>query len=231
MGTHFSEAALKFLRGLKRNNDREWFAARKEIYERELKAPMLAMIGEVNEHLGEFAPEFVRDPAKCMFRIYRDTRFSKDKKPYKDHAAAWWVRRGLEKTSGGGFYFAVSATEVTIAAGVYMPEPPQLLAIRRHLLEHHEELRAMLAAKALKKVGMTAMESATMTRPPKGFSADHPGIDLIRQRQWGVSAELPAETALSPALVDEIVKRYRLAAPLIALLNEPLQAEAKGPIF
>jgi uncharacterized protein (TIGR02453 family) len=231
MGTHFSEAALKFLRGLKRNNDREWFAARKEIYERELKAPMLAVIGEVNEGLAEFAPEFVRDPAKCMFRIYRDTRFSKDKKPYKDHVAAWWVRRGLEKTSGGGLYFAVSATEVTVAAGVYMPQPPQLLAIRRHLLEHHAELRAMLEAKPLKKLGMAAMEPATMSRPPKGFPADHPGIELIKQRQWGVSAELPVETALSPKLVEEMVKRYRAAAPMIALLNEPLQPEVKGPLF
>src|SRR6202041_3599310 len=122
MGIHFSEDALKFLRGLKRHNDREWFAERKAVYERELKAPMLALIGEVNEAMAEFAPMHVRPPQKIMMRIYRDIRFSKNKQPYKTHVSAWWVRDGLEKTSGGGFYFHVSPEEVVIAAGAYMPE-------------------------------------------------------------------------------------------------------------
>jgi uncharacterized protein (TIGR02453 family) len=223
MGAHFSEAGLKFLRGLKRKNDREWFNARKGTFEKEVKAPMLAVIGEVNERLAGFAPEFVRDPEKCMFRIYRDTRFSNDKRPYKDHTAAWWVRRGLEKTSGGGFYFAVSATEITIAAGAYMPQPQQLLAIRRHLLEHHGKLRGMLTGKRLEAVGMRPTKGDIMTRPP--------AIDLIMQRQWGLAAELPAEVALSPSLVTEIVKRFKLAAPMVLLLNEPLEVPAAMPLF
>ena len=83
MGTHFSDEALKFLRGLKRNNDREWFAERKAVYEREVKAPMLALIAEMNEAMLGFAPENVRPPQKAMMRIYRDIRFSQDKRPYK----------------------------------------------------------------------------------------------------------------------------------------------------
>ena len=231
MGSHFNEAGLKFLRGLKRHNEREWFNARKSVYESELKAPMLAVIGEVNEALEAFAPEFVRDPAKIMMRIYRDTRFSKNKLPYKDHVAAWWARRGMEKTSGGGFYLDVSPTQVMIAAGVYMPEREQLLAIRRHLVERHGEYRTILAGKKLKAAGMEPIERAMMTRPPKGFDAGHPSTDLVMQRQWGVAGHLPAEVSMSGALVGEILKRFKLASPLVSFLNEPLVSVVKAQLF
>ena len=102
MATYFSGEALKFLRGLKRNNDRVWFEARRGVFEKELKEPMLKLIGEVNEAMAEFAPMHVRPPQKIMMRIYRDIRFSKDKRPYKNHVSAWWVRDGLQKTSGAG---------------------------------------------------------------------------------------------------------------------------------
>lgn len=226
--THFHPAALKFLRSLKLHNDREWFNARKPIYESELKAPMLALIAELNQAL---PIDFVRDPAKIMMRIYRDTRFSKNKLPYKQHLSAWWARRGMEKTSGGGFYLEVSPQRVLVAAGCYMPERDQLLAIRRHLLEHHAQYRSLLAAKKLRTAGLLPIERAMMTRPPKGFAADHPAIDLIMQRQWGVAAELPADLALSPSLGAEILKRLQLAAPLVALLNEPLMRSARTPMF
>src|SRR5579875_2623877 len=87
MATHFSPEALKFLKGLKRNNNREWFQARKGIYERELKAPMLALVHEINEAMLRFAPENVQPPRKAMMRIYRDIRFSNDKRPYKTNVA------------------------------------------------------------------------------------------------------------------------------------------------
>src|SRR5258708_5004048 len=152
MGTHFSGDALKFLRGLKRNNGREGVGAREGVYERELKAPMLALIDEVNEAMVEFAPEHVRPAQKIMMRIYRDIRFAKDKRPYKHHVSAWWVRDGLQKTSGAGFYLQVSATEVLVAAGVYMPEREQLLAIRRYLAEHHEEFCAVVKGRKLRSL-------------------------------------------------------------------------------
>ena len=99
---------------------------------------------------------------------------------------------GLEKTSGGGYYFHFSPTEVVIAAGIYMPEREQLLAIRIQLLEQHAELRRLLSGKKLRKVMDLDMDRAALTRPPKGFAADHPGIDLIKQQQWGMLARLPA---------------------------------------
>ena len=109
MATYFSNEAIKFLRGLKRNNDRVWFEARRGVFEKELKEPMLKLIGEVNEAMTEFAPMHVRPPQKIIMRIYRDIRFSKDKRPYKNHVSAWWVRDGLQKTSGAGFYLSVSS--------------------------------------------------------------------------------------------------------------------------
>ena len=230
MATHFSNEGLKFLRGLKRNNDRTWFDARKSVYERELKAPMLAVIAAVNDAMVEFAPENVRAPQKAMMRIYRDIRFSRDKSPYKTQVAAWWAREGLEKTSGGGYYFSVSATEVTIAAGVYMPEREQLLAIRRHLVEHHAELRGLLAGKKL-KAQLSEFEGLRLTRPPKGFAGDDPAMDLLLCRQWGVAAHLPAEEATKPTLVRTIVERFRLAAPVVKLLNAPLLGKPGQPMF
>ncbi len=230
MGAHFSEATFKFLRGLSRNNDREWFNARKDTYENELKAPMLTVVAEVNEAMLKFAPHFVRDPVKCMMRIYRDIRFSSNKQPYKTHLAAWWARQGMEKTSGGGYYLQVGTDGVLIAAGCYMPEREQLLAIRRHLQTKHVEMRKILAAKKLSNAGFTPLEPLTMTRPPKGFSKDDPAIDLIEQRQWGVAAKLPTKIALDPKLVLEIVRRFHLATPLVELLNAPLVAAPK-PMF
>jgi len=230
MPTHFSNDALKFLRGLKRNNDRDWFAARKDIYEREIKQPMLALIAEINDAMIDFAPENVRAPQKAIMRIYRDIRFSKDKRPYKIHQSAWWARQGLEKTSGGGFYFDVSGTEVTIAAGVFMPEREQLLAIRRYLVEHHAELRRLLSAKKLTKL-MQPIDGQRLARPPKGFASDDPAMDLLRCKQWGVQATLPADFATRPTLAKDIVEHFRLAAPIIALLNAPLVPKPRKPLF
>jgi uncharacterized protein (TIGR02453 family) len=230
MPAHFTEASLKFLRGLRKNNDREWFNPRKPVYEAEIKAPMLAVIDEVTAALAEFAPEFVRPAHKCMLRIYRDIRFSKDKHPYKTNAAAWWARQGMEKTSGAGFYFELNPEHVTIAAGAYMPEKDQLLAIRRMLLERVEEYRACTSNKKLRGK-LTPFDGLKMSRAPKGFPADHPALDLIVQRQWGVSASLPAAAALTPGLVKEIVSRFKIAAPMVRLLNEPIAPSAKKPVF
>ena len=230
MATHFSNEAIKFLRGLKRNNDRVWFDERKAIYERELKAPMLALIGEINEAMLDFAPMHVRPPQKIMMRIYRDIRFSKNKQPYKTHVSAWWVREGLEKTSGGGFYFHMSPEEVFVAAGVYMPEREQLLAIRRYLAEHHEEFRRLMKAKKLRTL-MTEFDGASLTRAPKGFPEDHPAIDLLKNRQWGVSSRLPGDTATKASLGKVVVERFKAAAPVIAMLNEPLVGKPKKPLF
>ena len=237
MSTVFTPASLKFLRSLARHNDREWFTPRKAIFEAELKAPMLALIEEINHDLLDFAPGYVRPAPKAMMRIYRDTRFSNNKLPYKTQIAAWWSRHGLEKTSGGGFYISLSATELTIAAGCYMPEREQLLAIRRYLSaadgNHHAELRRVLASRKLLALmhpfDADSRLGSKLTRAPKGFSPDDPALDLILHRQWGVSATLPAEAALKPTLRKQIVQRFKLATPLVDLLNAPLITTTARP--
>ncbi len=223
----FRPEALTFLRNLKRHNDRTWFQPRKAQFEAELKQPMLAIIRKVTEAMMDFAPQFVRPAEKCLFRIYRDTRFSSDKRPYKTHVAAWWSHQRLEKTSGAGYYFHVAPTEVIVAAGAYMPEKEQLAQIRHWLLDHHEEFRRLLKKPIVKRT-FSDFEGNALTRPPKGFPAEHPGMDLIRCRQWGLSASLPAAEALKPGFAALLVRHFRIAAPVVDALNTPIAA-AQAP--
>jgi uncharacterized protein (TIGR02453 family) len=238
---YLRKEGLAFLRALVRANKRDpaeardWFQSSKPTYEAELKQPMLAIIRQVTDAMLDFAPDHVRPAEKSFFRIYRDTRFSNDKRPYKDHVAAWWSHSALEKTSGAGFYFHVSPKEVIIAAGAYMPEKEQLAAIRHWLLDHHAEFRKLIEKPAVRKA-FTEFEGNALSRPPKGFPAEldghpHPALDLIRCRQWGLSATLPVEAALDGGFAREITRHFKLAAPLVAALNTPIAAslEAREP--
>jgi uncharacterized protein (TIGR02453 family) len=215
--------ALTFLRNLIRHNDREWFTPRKAEFEAELKEPMLAIVRKITDAMVTFAPNHIRPAEKSLFRIYRDTRFSSDKRPYKTHVAAWWSHQGLEKTSGAGYYFHVSAKEVIIAAGAYMPEKDQLSAIRHWLVDNHAQFRKLLHSAAVRKT-FTEFEGNALTRPPKGFPTDHPALDLIQCRQWGLSATLPANTALQPDFAAIIIRHFKLAAPVVDALNTPIAA-------
>jgi len=220
---HLRPEGFAFLRNLARHNDREWFTPRKPIFEAELKEPMLAIIRKVTDAMADFAPGFVRPAEKCLFRIYRDTRFSADKKPYKTHVAAWWALQGLEKTSGAGYYFHIGAKEVVIAAGAYMPEKDQLAAIRHWLVDHHVEFCKLLQKPAVHKA-FNEFEGNALTRPPKGFPKDHPALDLIQCRQWGLSTTLPAEAALEAGFCDTLTRYFKLAAPVVDALNTPITA-------
>ncbi|MDR3773543.1 MAG: DUF2461 domain-containing protein [Terracidiphilus sp.] len=225
VSAHLRPEGLKFLRGLEKHNDREWFQSRKAIYEAELKEPMLAIVRKITDAMMEFAPHHVRPAEKSLFRIYRDTRFSHNKLPYKTHVAAWWSHMGMEKTSGAGYYFQVSPKGVVIAAGAYMPEKEQLAAIRHWLLENHAEFRKILARPAVKKA-FQEFEGEALTRPPKGFPCEHPAMDLIKQKQWGLSTTVAAETALEPNFAQTVIKHFKLLAPLVDALNTPLEGAA-----
>jgi uncharacterized protein (TIGR02453 family) len=165
----------------------------------------------------------VRPAEKCLFRIYRDTRFSNDKRPYKSHVAAWWSHQGLQKTSGAGYYFHISAKEVIIAAGAYMPEKDQLSQIRHWLLDHHAEFRKLLQKPAVRKA-FVEFEGNPLTRPPKGFPCEHPGMDLVRCRQWGLSATLAPEAALKKDFAATLIRYFKIAAPVVDALNTPIAA-------
>ena len=220
---HFQPEAIAFLKQLARNNRREWFNPRKPLFLEHLRQPMLALIAALLEDMADYAPNFLRPAEKCIMRIYRDTRFAADKTPYKKNVAAWFAAGGLEKTSGAGFYVHLSKNELVIAAGCYMPDREQLRKLRLHLDQHHATLHKLLNAPALKR-NFTQFEGLPLTRAPKGFPPDHPGMDLIRCRQWGVAATLPADIATTNALFQEVTKRFRQAAPLVDFLNQPLLA-------
>jgi len=220
-------AALTFLRNLAKHNDRDWFQPRKAEFDAELREPMLAIVRKVTDAMTSFAPAFVRPAEKSLFRIYRDTRFSSDKRPYKTHVAAWWSHQGLAKTSGAGYYFHVSAKEVVIAAGSYMPEKDQLSQIRHWLLDHHTEFRKLLKSPAVRRT-FEEFKGNALTRPPKGFPCEHPALDLVRCRQWGLAATLPAATALKPGFAAILVRHFKIAAPIVDALNTPIAA-AQAP--
>lgn len=217
----FPEEGLNFLRALAKNNRREWFQPRKQIYDGRVKAPMIDLVNALNAAMMEFAPLHVADPGKAIYRIYRDTRFSKDKTPYKTHIAAVFPHRRLPKSAGAGYYFSVSPTEIEIGGGIYMPAPDELLAIRTHLAARHEEFLVTIAAREVKRL-FGELRGEQLSRVPKGFAAAHPAADLLRRKQLLLLVTLDPALAASPKLLPELVKRFRAMAPFIEFLNAPL---------
>src|SRR6059036_1548613 len=133
----FTPASLAFLRGLARHNNKPWFEAHRESYENDVRAPMRALIEELDVRLARLAPEITGDPKRSMFRINRDIRFSKDKSPYKTHAACWFRHRdadrrvGSEAEGGGaGFYVHIAPGSSFLGAGIWMPPRPVLNRLR-----------------------------------------------------------------------------------------------------
>ena len=232
MPAHFTPETMRFLRGLAKNNDRLWFEAKRPVYERAVRAPLLAVVEEINVLMADFAPEHVRPPQKVAMRIFRDTRFSPDKRPYKTHLSAWWARRGLEKTDSAGFYLQIGPEGSFVAAGLYAPERTGLLAVRRWLADHHQRYRTTLAP-LLDPRGagpnMQLIEPNALTRTPKGFAPEHPASDLLRARNWGVMLALPAETAQSASLAEVVAGHLQRASPVLSVLNEPLLAAVAKP--
>ncbi len=211
----FPPEALKFFASLTRNNNRDWFQPRKETFDSKVKAPMTELVLALNSELTRFAPDFIADPKKAIYRIYRDTRFSPDKTPYKTHIGAIFPKNGGERGSSPGFYFHVSAKEVGIAGGLYEPEPEHLFAVRTWLTTHHAEFRKA-AAKCKKLMGDLHGES--LTRVPKGFDPNHPAADLLKRKRWIFWTTLGADVATTPKLQTELTKRFRVMLPVIELL-------------
>ena len=220
----FPAEGLAFFAALQRHNRREWFQPRKAIFEEKLKQPMRELVGAVNSAMRGFAPDYITDPDKAIYRIYRDTRFSKDKTPYKDHIAASFSRRGDK--AGAGYYFAVSDKEVAIGGGIYMPPPETLFAIRQHLAERHEEFRKIAGARAVRRL-FVEVQGEQLTRVPKGYPCDHPAADLLRFKQYLLYVELPPDLAVTPAVYTEIVKHFRAMTPFVDFLNTPLRGKRR----
>ncbi|MDQ6678376.1 MAG: DUF2461 domain-containing protein [Acidobacteriota bacterium] len=223
----FRPEAMKFLRGLKKNNDREWFQPRKELFENELKAPMIELVAALQREIEATAPEYTQDPAKGVYRIYRDTRFSKNKTPYKTHLSACLKQRDLGREGSAVFYFHVSPDEIVIAAGNYMPGANELRSLRNHMSEHYAEFAKLARAPKL-RAALGELKGEQLTRVPKGFDPEHPAADLLRRKQLYFERDLPPALATGPELHKELSQALKAAIPVLKFLNAPLAGLAKA---
>jgi uncharacterized protein (TIGR02453 family) len=191
-----------------------------------VKAPMVDLVTALNGAMMDFAPDYVTDAPKAIYRIYRDTRFSPDKTPYKTQIAASFSRRGLEKHGAAGYYFAISHKGVDVGGGIYMPQPETLLAVRTLIAERHAEFRQLAASSAIKRL-FGAMQGEQLSRVPKGFCAEHPAADLLRFKQFLLFTTLDAAMVTTPKLFVELEKRFRAMAPFLDFLNAPLAGKRR----
>jgi uncharacterized protein (TIGR02453 family) len=213
--------SLAFLRALKRNNRREWFQPRKEQFDADVRDPMLAIVERLADDLRSIAPEIVVDPKTAMYRIYRDTRFSENKTPYKTHVAAVFPWRGLAKHEGAGLYFHVSPDEVWMGGGMYSPQTAQLQAVREHIAGNVRRMRAIVESPGFRRqVG--ELEGERLQRVPHGFPKDHAAAEYLKYRQFLAGRELPPAFACNPKFYSTLITVFRQVAPLARFLNEPL---------
>jgi uncharacterized protein (TIGR02453 family) len=223
----FSPDALTFLRGLKRNNRRDWFQPRKEQYESLIKAPMLQLIDCLNAEFGRFAPDYVTAPEKSVYRIYRDTRFSPDKTPYKTHISAIFPRNSAVKREGSVFYFHFTEKEVLAFGGVYAPDRDELLAYRGLLSERYQDFEDILRNPALRRA-LGGLQGEQLSRTPKGYPTDHPAEGLLRHRQWYLESTLDIKLLTTPRLLPALARSFALMAPFVEFLNQPFVKKQKA---
>lgn len=217
----FPPDALQFLTQLEKNNNREWFLAHKLVYETKVKAPMIELLRGLQPELKRFAPEIVYDPARSIFRIYRDIRFSADKSPYKTHVAVYLSPSVSSRVDRAGLYLHLEPARLLIAGGLYRPPSPALRAVRHYIVEHEGSIRRILAAKEFVRLFGT-LGGDELSRAPRGFPPDHSAADLLRHKDFIVDVERPARIAQSAELFPMVLDHFRAMMPLVRFLNEAL---------
>jgi uncharacterized protein (TIGR02453 family) len=220
----FPKKGMEFLNRLKKNNRRDWFAKHRDEYESFVKLPMQSLIVALQPHFARFAPEYELHPKRSIFRVYRDTRFSKDKTPYKTHVAAHAVWRGKSKGLGAsGYYFHIEPGEVYVGAGIYMPEGEQLKKIRRAIAEHSKEFLGIVQSAQFKKTfGELEMTDDRLKRIPAGFEADHPMAEWLRYKHYFAGVSLAESKVYKESFPDDIARVSEEATPLVKFLNRAL---------
>ncbi len=224
-------AALTFLRALRKNNRRDWFETNRATYERELKDPLKAMVEELDVRFATLAPEFVGDPRTSLFRIHRDIRFSKDKSPYKSHAALWIFHRapgrGVGQTvdGGAGFYFHVEPGASLVAGGLWMPPRPKLQLVRDAIADDPDGWEALVLAKPfLRRFGGLTEDDpgVLLKRLPRGYAPGHPAELWLRFNSFTVSRALSDTEVLSPKVVDIAMRDFAAMVPFVRWLNRAM---------
>jgi uncharacterized protein (TIGR02453 family) len=217
----FPPEGIAFLRELKKHNDREWFTPKLEQYKQLVRQPMLDLVASLHAAMLRFAPSYVGEPAKCVYRVYRDTRFSKNKTPYKTSTEALFWHNRLDKNSGGGFYISISPEQIGVGGGLYMAKPAALLAVRQQIAAQTPAFRATFESKTVRRL-MGELQGEQTKRVPKGFAADDPAADLLCHRNFFLYAKLDPKIATTPKLLREIVTRIEAITPFVEFLDKPL---------
>ena len=226
--SRFRPAALGFFRQLRRHNTRPWFEAHRASYELEVKGPLQALVEEVDVALARSCPEVVGDPRRSVFRIHRDVRFSKDKSPYKTHAAAWFYHRdagrgvGGEAEGGAGFYFHLEPGASQLGAGIWMPPRPTVTRIREALTDDLAGFERIVLAPVFRRRYGGLDSEAMLTRLPRGFAEDHPARRWLRYQSFTVGRMLSDREARSRRLPAMLARDFAALTPLVRWLNRAL---------
>jgi uncharacterized protein (TIGR02453 family) len=216
---HFTPEVFAFLAELRANNNRDWFAANKERFQKRVRDPMLRFISDLGPRLQRISTHLVADPRPSggsLFRIYRDTRFSHDKSPYKTHLGAHFSHDSAKKApSVPGFYFHLEPGTSFVAAGIWHPEPPALARVRDAISAGSPEW------KALKKSNLP-IEGGTLKRPPRGFAPDHPFIEDLKRTDFVTSIRLTEKQICSPSFLPDFTGACRTMAPMVKFVARSL---------
>lgn len=219
--TNISKNTLKFLKDLKANNNRDWFMANKPRYET-AKKEFEGFMDNLLLEIAKFDPSIGHHKGKdCIFRIYRDVRFSKDKSPYKTHFGAH-VTSAAKKSeihSRAGYYIHIGPGESMLAGGAYMPHGPWLKAIRNELAHEADRFRKIVNSKNFKKY-FDEFEGEQLKTAPRDFPKDHPEIELLRYKSFLATHKCKDSQVTSPDFLKHAGKTFKALFPFDQFLNE-----------
>jgi len=221
---YFDAGLFRFLRELAQNNNKQWFEKNRQRYESDVRAPLLRFIADFGEPLARISRNYVADPRPVggsMFRVHRDTRFSKDKTPYKTHAAAQFRHEAGKDVHAPGFYLHLEPGEVFVAAGLWQPEGAALALVRAAIMRHPDRWKRAAHGKALRAGWELSGES--LQRPPRGVAADHPLVDDLRRKDFVAWLGLSQKDACSPRFVERVATAYEQCAPFMQFLTTALE--------
>lgn len=215
----FSQSTFKFLDELAANNNRAWFDANKPRYEALVREPAIDFIAALAPALAIFAPHFRADPRKTggsLMRVYRDTRFARDKTPYKTNIGIQFRHQLGKDVHAPGFYVHISRAECLLAAGCWHPESAALGRIRERVAEQPDD---WLAARDDEKFAANwTLAGDRLTRPPRGFAADHPTIDDLKRKDFIAIAPIAATEVMAPGLVEGVAEQFAASAAFMKFL-------------
>lgn len=221
MTTHFTPATFRFLRDLAANNDREWFAANRDRYVEKVQEPALQFITDFGPRLAKISPHFTADARTVggsLFRIHRDTRFSKAKTPYKQNTGVHFRHERARDAHAPGYYLHIEPSESFMGVGLWRPETAVAYRIRQHMADHPAAWKKATQGKAF---GETfTPEGESLANPPKGFEPNHPLIDDLKRKDFIASTKLSQQAITSDGLIDDFTRMARTATPFMRFLCE-----------